>query len=247
MPADRPPLEISTLADRPHLAGAELDAGDWPEFMRHNRVSEAYFWRTLDTFPTTCLVATAPDGTVVADAHAVQLAARPALPTGGWEQTAVWAFADAERGVRADTTCALDISVAQPYQRQGVAAAMLAALRQAAADLGHRTLLAPVRPSRKSAEPHTSMRAYAARTRADGLPADPWLRTHVRMGGEIVGIAPASWLIAGSLDEWRRWTSLPFDTAGPIDVPGALVPVHCDPAAGTATYTEPNVWVRHRL
>ncbi|GAB3943099.1 hypothetical protein GCM10029976_065200 [Kribbella albertanoniae] len=240
-------IEITTVADRPHLAGATLDTGPWPDFMRHNRVSEAYFHRTLTDFPTTCLIATTPDGQVVGDAHAVQLARRAEFPTGGWEQAVVWAFADLHRGVQPDTTCALNISVAHHLQGQGLAAALLSALRETAAELGHSSLLAPVRPSQKSAEPQTPMTEYAARTRPDGLPFDAWLRTHARAGGEIVTTAPASWVVVGSLDEWRQWTGLPFDESGEIEVPGALVPVRCDIAQDRAVYVEPNVWVLHRL
>ncbi|MEV5960236.1 GNAT family N-acetyltransferase [Kribbella sp. NPDC051952] len=244
---DDHPVEITTVAARPDLAGADVDAGPWPEFMRHNRVSEAYFWQTLETFPTTCLVATTADGKVVGDAHAVQLSARPELPTGGWEQAVVWAFADARRGIKPDVACALNISVARDFQGQGLAGRLLAALRDAAADLGFDCLDAPVRPTSKHVEPQTPMTAYAHRVREDGLPFDPWLRTHVRAGGELAGVAPASWVIVGSLAEWRRWTGLPFDRSGSVEVPGALVPVRCDVEGDCATYVEPNVWVRHRL
>jgi hypothetical protein len=83
--------------------------------------------------------------------------------------------------------------------------------------------------------------------RPDGLPDDPWLRVHVRAGGTIEQVAPASMVIAGSLAEWRARTGLPFDEAGPVLVPQALVPVVCDPIHDYAVYVEPNVWVRHRL
>ncbi len=53
--------------------------------------------------------------------------------------------------------------------------------------------------------------------------------------------------VTGSLEEWRRWTGLPFDTAGDVEVPAALVPVRCEPEHGYAVYTEPNVWMRHTL
>ncbi len=53
-------------------------------------------------------------------------------------------------------------------------------------------------------------------------------------------------VIPGTLDEWRAWTGLPFDTTGPIHVPGALAPVHCDVEHGVATYVEANVWIVHR-
>jgi hypothetical protein len=89
------------------------------------------------------------------------------------------------------------------------------------------------------------MEEYAARVRADGLPYDPWLRTHVRVGGVIVGVAPTSWVITGTPADWRGWTGLAFDADGAVEVPYALVPVRCDTRAGHAVYVEPNVWVRH--
>lgn len=60
-------------------------------------------------------------------------------------------------------------------------------------------------------------------------------------------VAPASMTVSGSLEEWRGWTGLPFDTAGDVEVPGALVPVRCEPQRGYAVYVEPNVWLRHAL
>ena len=102
------PVEITTVAARPDLAGANLNTGPWPNFMHHNRVSEAYFHQTLEAFPTTCLVATTADGVVIGDAHAVQLRyagqGRPEFPAAGWEQAVVWAFADAHRGLRPPTS-----------------------------------------------------------------------------------------------------------------------------------------------
>lgn len=250
LPSGRP-VEITTIAQRPEFAGAEIDVGGWSDFMRHNRVSEAYFWQTLETFPATCLIATAEDGSVIADAQAVQLSlggrGRAQLPAGGWEQAVVWAFADARHGVVPNVACALNISVAKSFQRQGLAALMLTVLRDAVADLGLASLLAPVRPSRKHLEPLTPMSEYAHRVREDGLPFDPWLRTHVRVGGQIVGTAPTSWLVSGTLAEWRTWTGLAFDRSGAVQVQGALTTVHCDIDASYAVYVEPNVWVRHTL
>jgi GNAT superfamily N-acetyltransferase len=219
--------------------------------MRHNRIADAYFWRATEVFADLCLVATAADGTVVADGHAVRFvsgdAGREQLPAGGWEQAVVWAFTDARREIVADTACALSISVAAVVQGQGLARLMLQALREAVSRAGIATLVAPARPAAKAHEPGTPMARYAARVREDGLPSDPWLRTHVRVGGRIVGVAPTSWLIAGSLAQWRAWTGLPFDADGEIEVPGALAPVHASIGADHAVYVEPNVWIRHRL
>lgn len=91
------------------------------------------------------------------------------------------------------------------------------------------------------------VRASGAASVAGGLPVDPWLRVHVRAGGTIVKVAPASMVMAGTLAQWREWTGLPFDTDGEVHVPQALVPVHASLAHNHAVYVEPNVWVRHDL
>jgi len=70
---------------------------------------------------------------------------------------------------------------------------------------------------------------------------------HVKAGGTIEKAAPVSMTISGSLAQWRTWTGLPFDLDGVVDVPGALVPVHCDTTHDHAVYVEPNVWIRHEV
>ncbi|WP_328993746.1 hypothetical protein OG394_05245 [Kribbella sp. NBC_01245] len=91
------------------------------------------------------------------------------------------------------------------------------------------------------------MTSYVEQVRADGLPVDPWLRVHVKAGATIVKVAPASMVVPGSLAQWREWTGLPFDTDGFVEVPKALVPVHCSLSHDYAVYVEPNVWVEHDL
>ncbi|WP_460663041.1 hypothetical protein [Kribbella swartbergensis] len=119
-------------------------------------------------------------------------------------------------------------------------------MRQAVKAKGHSTLFAPVRPNGK-ADATMPMTEYVEQVRPDGLPVDPWLRVHVKAGGEIVQVAPRSMVIAGSLAEWRKWTGLPFDRSGDVIVPKALVPVHVDVAHDHAVYVEPDVWVSQDL
>lgn len=223
----------------------------WPTFVLNDPVGWAYFGQLATTFPEYTLVGIDSAGEVVARGHSVPFAlsadGRGALPPTGWDQALLWAFSDRRRSVEPDTVSAIDITVRAGYQGKGLSRVMLAAMRENARARGFKELVAPVRPTAKHHEPATPMAVYAFRTRADGLPVDPWLRTHVRAGGVIESIAPASMVVAASLDQWRAWTGLPFDVDGWVEVPGALVPVRCVPAHDYASYVEPNVWVRHRL
>lgn len=246
-------LEITTLAERPELHDPMWGMLDtWEEFIVNDPVGWAYIGRIVGELPEYVLVATDPEGKVVARAFSVPLAmdvaGRGELPAGGWDQVMLWAFSDLRHGRKPDTVSAIEITVATDRQGRGISGRMLAAMRDNVRRLGFDRFVAPVRPSAKSAEPRTLIDEYAYRTReADGLPHDPWLRVHVRAGGVIERVAHTSMTVSGSLEQWRAWTGLPFDTTGEVEVPGALVPVHCEAERGYAVYVEPNVWVRHRL
>ncbi|MFB6712469.1 MULTISPECIES: N-acetyltransferase [unclassified Streptomyces] len=246
-------LTITTLAARPELAGAAGRMPDsWPGFVLEDLVGWANYPRIAVDFPEYVLVATDEDGAVVARAYSVPFAlhapGREGLPEGGWDQVLLWAFSDLRHGRTPDTVSAIEIAVANGRQGEGISARMVAAMRENAGRLGFADLVAPVRPSAKHLDASAPMEEYARRTRAeDGLPYDPWLRVHVRAGGVIEAVAPVSMTVSGSLARWRSWTGLPFDEDGPVEVPGALVPVQCSVAHGYAVYVEPNVWVRHRV
>ncbi|KAA1418329.1 N-acetyltransferase [Mumia zhuanghuii] len=243
-------LEVVTLAARPDLAPL-LDGfdGAWPEFMRWDPMGAVYYAVAEEAYPEYVLVALDPEvpDRAVACAFSVPVAwGDDPLPPGGWDRMIQRSAINRTLGTTPTIVSALEICV-QPDQRgQGLSGRMLAEMRANTARLGFDTLVAPVRPSDKHAFPDVPMEEYAVRVRPDGLPEDSWLRTHVRAGGVIETVAPRSMVVPGTLDDWRRWTGLPFDTTGPVHVPGALAPVHCDVEQGHAVYVEANVWVRHR-
>ncbi|MGO9500280.1 MAG: hypothetical protein ACLPUO_01535 [Streptosporangiaceae bacterium] len=80
---------------------------------------------------------------------------------------------------------------------------VVAALTQRAVAAGLARVIAPVRPELKSRYPLTPMQSFARWTRSDGLHIDPWLRTHQRLGAAILGPAPRSMLITGTVCEWE--------------------------------------------
>jgi GNAT superfamily N-acetyltransferase len=239
-------LEIVTLAERPDLMETFWDMEtSWPEFMKHDPIGNGYY-ASLEHFAELVLVCLDESGRMVAKAHSVPFQLPEGdLPDAGWDFAIRNGLLTALRGEEPNAVSAVEIAVRPDLQGTGLSGRMLAAMRANAARHGFAELVAPVRPNGKH-DPHDPMSAYAFRIRDDGLPVDPWLRVHVRAGGVIDRVAPRSMVIPGTLEEWREWTGLPFDATGPVEVPKALAPVWCDVVHGTATYVEPNVWVRHR-
>jgi hypothetical protein len=244
-------IEITTLAERPdlHEQLMEFAPDAWPEFMTRDKTANALLGLVWQLFPAQCLVAT-ENGSLVAFGRSIPFVFpdehRTELPDSGWDQVLVWGMADHRRGRVPNVSSALEILIGESHKGKGLSYLMLDALKTAVRRLGHATLYAPVRPNGKT-DQRLPMATYVRQVRDDGLPVDPWLRVHVRSGGTIVKVAPASMVIAGSLREWRQWTGLAFDGDGDVEVPGALAPVHSSLAHDRAVYVEPNVWIRHEL
>jgi hypothetical protein len=120
-------------------------------------------------------------------------------------------------------------------------------MARAAGEHGLECLVAPVRPTWKERYPLTPLERYMRWERPDGLPFDPWIRLHHRLGAEILALAPRSLDVRGTVAAWEEWTGMAFPESGDYVVPGALVPVAVDREHDEGRYVEPNVWMRHRV
>jgi hypothetical protein len=244
-------VKIVTLASRPELAGKLYDfPGAWPTFMREDPTSNLYYTDAATAYPEFVMLALDGDD-VVARSFSVPFAWQgdPAgeLPAGGWDWVIQQSCHTRFAGTTPNQVSAIEIAIQVDRRGTGLAAQMLDAMRANVTRLGFTDLIAPVRPNGKPDFPDEPIETYASRTRDDGLLFDPWLRVHVRAGGRVLNCATNSMTIPGTLNQWRSWTGLPFDRAGSVHVPGALVPVLCQPEHDYAVYVEPNVWVHHRL
>jgi GNAT superfamily N-acetyltransferase len=252
-------LVVATFAERPDLLPKVFEPeiqSAVPEFMRHDPAGALYYGeRELGHYLDYGLAAFDPaePDRPVARAFSVpflfpdETRGRETLPDHGWDEVIRWGYRDRMAGVRPTAVSALDIMVAPRLQGRGIARVMLAAMRDNARRLGFAELYAPLRPTDKHQEPLTPFAEYVGRRRDDGLPHDSWVRTHLRLGAQIVKVAPCSMVIPGTLAEWRRWTGLPFAQSGPTLVAGALSLVHVSLEQDHAVYVEPNLWVAHPL
>lgn len=140
---------------------------------------------------------------------------------------------------------ALAAEVAPGYQGSGLSGLVIAAMAEVARAHDLTALVAPVRPSWKDRYPLTPIGRYAQWRRKDGLPFDPWIRVHARLGARILTVAPRSMEITAPVPDWETWTGLAFPEDGEYVFPGGLAPLTV--TAGTGAYWEPNVWMQHQV
>jgi GNAT superfamily N-acetyltransferase len=237
---------LASAAERPDLVerAAALSEVVWPEYNRHGDVLGRYWSRLYDEHPDLQLILAKGDE-VIGEAHSLPFAwdgSEADLPE-GIDDLLVRAF---DGGEEPTALAAVGVEILPGRQGGGRSRLLLEALRGRAAAHGLAHVAVPLRPSWKERYPITPIEEYVRWTRTDGLPFDPWLRVHVRLGAEIVRPAPRSMLITGTVAEWEAWTGLDYPASGEYVFPRGLAPLSVDRDADRATYWEPNVWVRHR-
>jgi len=247
------PFKVFSLRERPEHEDEyeRLSELSWPRFLRQ-RDSLGYgeYWPQLfTTWADWQLLLIDGMGPTIAATHAVPLVWAGTvddLPS-SIAEILRRASADHAAGRTPNTLCALAAMVDPRYRGQAMSPAAVRAMTDLARARGLRSLLAAVRPAAKSAYPLAPMERYVRWENANGLPLDPWIRVHARLGAEILGVAPRTLLIEGSVADWERWTEMTFPDSGPYVVPGALQPVVIDRERDEGRYEDPNVWMRHPI
>ena len=245
-------MEVYSAGERPDLWERAYDqiVGVWPAYNEQGDVLGEH-WSRLDQDFAECQLVLYDEEADVALAHAHSIpyswdgTAEGLL--GGIDDVMASAVRLFDEGGEPNTLSALAIEIPPRHQGGGLARTMIAGLRDIGAGLGFGNLIAPLRPTWKERYPLTPIERYAAWTREDGLPFDPWIRLHVRLGAEIVKPVPRSLHITGTVAEWEQWVELQLPESGTYVFPQGLAPLEVDRESDRCEYWEPNVWVRHRV
>ena len=249
-PDGAPPwLQVFTAEERPDLwerARTErLFEALWPEYNLHGSNAALYFGRLMPRF--------AKIQALFVDRRTGDLIARARTIPFWWDRT----LEDLPTGIDAvgrravedhrspTALSALSAEVRSEYQRTGLSALVIATMAATARRVCLAPLVAPVRPSWKDRFPLTSIVDYAVWQRRDGLPFDPWIRVHVRLGARILRPEANSMEFTAQLSDWENWTGMRFHHDRNYAFPGGLAPLTV--TGDVARYWEPNVWMLHDI
>ena len=240
-------LEAVTAAERPDLweRARQEDLFDdvWPEYNVHGNNTPAYFGALFPRY--------AEFQALYLDRRCDRIIARGRTIPFTWDGTlddlppgidALGLRAIAEDGPPTALS-ALAAEIDKTYQGSGLSGLVIVTMAELARAHGLPNLVAPVRPSWKDRYPITPIDRYVAWRRPDGLPFDPWMRVHARLGGRILRPEPRSLHITAPLEDWETWTGMAFPEDGQYVFPEGLAPL--DVFGGVGDYWEPNVWMAH--
>lgn len=238
-------LEVVTAQERPDLwqRARTVFRATWPEYNLHGNRTEEYFSELVPRFAKLQLL--------LYDAETDSLVGRgrmiPFRWDGSLEDLPAGIDAVGLRAVSDDApptaVSALAAEVDSTRQGQGLSQLIIQAMAAVTREAGLRPLVAPVRPSVKDRYPLIPIEEYGQWRRPDGLPFDPWMRVHARLGATILRGEPRSMEITAPVADWEQWTGMELPQPGEYVFPGGLAPVTV--ADGVGRYWEPNVWMQH--
>jgi hypothetical protein len=242
--------ELIPVAEAPFLdeEAEKRFVEEWPEFIFHDREVRLYAERRRSFFLDWEFYLVDADRRLIGGCWGVPLlwdGTVEDLP-GGFTDSMVRAVSGHEAGVVPNTFVLMAAAVRNDEQGKGHSSRVITAVRDRAVSAGLTQVIAPVRPTLKSRYPLIDIAEFMTWTRADGLPLDPWVRTHVRLGATILAPAPHSQTMTGSVSDWESWTGLPMPASGTYVIPAGLTTLSIDREADAGLYQEPNIWMRHR-
>lgn len=172
-----------------------------------------------------------------------------------------WLFDRVAREVRAsrmtDANAVYLISIVVAPERRGqkLPQMLVERAKSAARGLGYDYVVAPFRPSaygqfkrdRRAEHSPALFEQYCGMTRADGLPADPWLRAVARIGARLLVPVERSFCVERSLSRFERlrrefkpteW----YSPAPDVWECGETCTWYVDRARRQVVSAEPNLW-----
>lgn len=166
------------------------------------------------------------------------------LPDNGWD----WMFDTGVDGFEnhqaPNYLGGLQVIVTGDYQRQGYSKQIIAHAKEVCRDSTLEKVLIPIRPTKKHLQPKMSMTEYMTLIEDQEI-YDPWIRTHMKAGAQVIKICNESMTIGGDVHFWERILNREIKSSGEYELAGALSLVKIDVDHNTGVYKEPNIWIKY--
>jgi len=236
---------VEKLSDNKKLVEVinKLHSEPWPVFLSEDSSVKKYWQRLYQVYPEYQLL-------FKIDSEYIGVANSAPIYWNGNIDDLPSGFDEAietiiEENEKPNTLCGLAVVISKEHLGKGISSKIINNLKKLTKSYGYSNLIFPVRPTLKSQYPTISMDNYI-NWEKDNLPFDPWLRVHIKIGGEILKVANPSMIVRGTVSDWQRWTGIHFSESNKYIVRGALNPINIDLESNLGEYIEPNVWVLHK-
>lgn len=165
------------------------------------------------------------------------------LPDRGWDFIVEKGIEDKHKKRKPNTIGGLQIIVPHAHRGKGYSKFLIAELKELKIRKEYENLVIPIRPTLKHNHPQMKMQEFLLEKK-DGWHVDPWIRTHIKCGGEVIKVCEQSMFIEADLGFWSSISTVPLINGFNI-IQGALNPVYIDMEKKRGEYIEENIWIKY--
>lgn len=166
------------------------------------------------------------------------------LPNDGWDWLVKKGISDFENNIKPNSLGGLQIIVPKNFQGRGHSKLMIAQAKNLKEKFKYENLFIPIRPTFKHLFPEMKMHDYMLMKKDERI-YDPWIRTHLNSGAQIINVCSNSMNIKADLTFWENQIDKKIKSSGNYVIPGALSQIKIDIEKNVGEYKEPNIWINY--
>lgn len=220
-------------------------AAAFPAIIQCSEVSKSYWPRLEAYFPFAQRFLIGMNGNLIGFINAIPFfwnKPLSELPDEGWDWMLAKGIQDHEQNIKPNSLGGLQIIVTKENQGKGISKLIIQEAKRLVKKQNYSYFILPIRPTFKPHHPEMNMAEYI-NLKQDEKIFDPWIRTHLNSGAQIISICHNSMNIAGDLKFWEQLMPHVPNKSGYQIVEGALNPVHIDIENNYGEYREDNIWI----
>ncbi|AXT53910.1 hypothetical protein D1818_24985 [Aquimarina sp. BL5] len=219
----------------------------FPDVILNSQVTKKYWSRLEKYFPQTQLFIVSDDNNLIGFMNAIPLfwdQPLSELPNEGWDWLLKKGINDFENEIEPNSLGGLQIIVAKGYLRKGYSKLLIENGKKVKENLGFKNFIIPIRPILKYKYPEMKMKDYM-NLKENGEIMDPWIRTHMKSGAEIIKVCENSMNIIGDINFWEGLLKKEINRSGGYRVQEALNLVTINIEDDFGEYREENIWISY--
>lgn len=220
----------------------------FPSVISESQVIKNNWSRLENYFPELQLFLISGEGEIIGFINTVPFQFnRPEteLPNEGWDWMLETGISGFENNRAPNSLGGLQIIVIKKYQNSGYSKPILEYAKKFLTASNLSKFFIPIRPTRKHEFPEMSMSDYLNLKDKDRV-YDPWIRTHLKSGAEIIKVCENSMSVKGDLKFWETILNKPIEKSGKYLTSGILSPITIDVEKDSGEYNEPNIWIQYK-
>ena len=166
------------------------------------------------------------------------------LPDRGWDWMFTKGMTDYIENLKANYLGGLQVIVRKKFQGKGYSKVVLNHAKNFILKSSYENLVISIRPIRKHNFPTMPMSEYL-NIKEEHKVYDPWIRTHINGGAEVIKVCEKSMIMTGNIKFWETMLDMKISNSGQYILSGALSMITIDVEKNKGEYIEPNIWVKY--